>query len=99
MPDRQSTVRWEHDWCRAHAAHDRACAHGVLLGRLGGGIEAFIKDLDHHGHGERVLVMAFSEFGRRVKENASKGTDHGAAAPLFLVGKKSSPDCTVNLSA
>ncbi|HJN12445.1 MAG TPA: DUF1501 domain-containing protein [Pirellulaceae bacterium] len=66
----------------------QAAAHAVLLGRLGGAVEAFIKDVSHHGHGERVLVMAFSEFGRRVKENASEGTDHGAAAPLFLAGSK-----------
>jgi uncharacterized protein (DUF1501 family) len=66
----------------------QAGAHAALLGRLGGAVSAFIKDVAHHGHGERVLVMAFSEFGRRVKENASEGTDHGAAAPLFLAGGK-----------
>jgi uncharacterized protein (DUF1501 family) len=38
------------------------------------------------GQQDRVLVMTFSEFGRRVAENASLGTDHGAAAPIFLVG-------------
>ncbi len=69
----------------------QAAAHTVLLGRLGGAVAAFIKDVKHHGHGERVLVMAFSEFGRRVKENASQGTDHGAAAPLFLAGDKVLP--------
>jgi uncharacterized protein (DUF1501 family) len=66
----------------------QAGAHAALLGRLGGAVSAFVKDVKHHGHGDRVLVMAFSEFGRRVKENASKGTDHGAAAPLFLAGDK-----------
>lgn len=66
----------------------QAAAHGVLLGRLGSAVSAFVKDVIHHGHGERVMVMAFSEFGRRVKENASEGTDHGAAAPLFLAGSK-----------
>jgi uncharacterized protein (DUF1501 family) len=66
----------------------QAAAHAVLLNRLGGAVAAFIKDVEHHGHGDRVLVMAFSEFGRRVKENASHGTDHGAAAPLFLAGNK-----------
>ena len=43
-------------------------------------------DLAAHGHAKRVLTMTFSEFGRRVGENASRGTDHGTAAPLFLIG-------------
>jgi uncharacterized protein (DUF1501 family) len=51
-------------------------------------VQAFLKDLDQKGHEQRVLVMTFSEFGRRVKENASGGTDHGAAAPMFLAGPK-----------
>ena len=63
-------------------------AHAVLLSQLGDGVSSFIKDVKHHGHGDRVAVMAFSEFGRRVAENASEGTDHGAAAPLFLAGDK-----------
>ena len=40
------------------------------------------------GNMGRVLVMTFSEFGRRVAENANGGTDHGAAAPMFIVGGK-----------
>jgi len=66
----------------------QAPAHTALLGQLGGAVSAFLQDIAHHGHAERVLVMAFSEFGRRVQENASEGTDHGAAAPMFLAGKK-----------
>lgn len=61
-------------------------AHAVLLSQLGSAVSSFIKDIKHHGHGERVAVLAFSEFGRRVQENASEGTDHGAAAPVFLAG-------------
>jgi uncharacterized protein (DUF1501 family) len=38
------------------------------------------------GHFDRVMIMTFSEFGRRVTENGSHGTDHGAAAPMFLAG-------------
>ena len=49
---------------------------------------AFYKDLAARGHKDRVLVMTFSEFGRRAKENGSRGTDHGSAAPMFLVGGK-----------
>src|SRR5262249_30019124 len=44
------------------------------------------KDMASRGHKDRVLLMTFSEFGRRVKENGSRGTDHGAAAPMLLVG-------------
>ena len=49
---------------------------------------AFYKDLAARGHKDRVLMMTFSEFGRRADENGSKGTDHGAAAPMLLVGGK-----------
>jgi uncharacterized protein (DUF1501 family) len=52
---------------------------------------AFFKDLAARGHRDRVLMMTFSEFGRRAKENGSRGTDHGSAAPMFLVGGKVKP--------
>jgi uncharacterized protein (DUF1501 family) len=61
-------------------------AHAGLLAELSGAVAAFVNDLEAHGHGKRVLTMTFSEFGRRVRENASQGTDHGAAAPLFVAG-------------
>jgi len=57
-----------------------------LLAYLGNGLLAFYKDLAEHGNANRVLTMTFSEFGRRVTQNASSGTDHGTAAPLFIVG-------------
>jgi uncharacterized protein (DUF1501 family) len=57
-----------------------------LLGELANALSAFYDDLAAHGNDKRVLTMTFSEFGRRVAENASRGTDHGEAAPLFLVG-------------
>jgi uncharacterized protein (DUF1501 family) len=50
-------------------------------------VRAFVDDLRATGHLDRVTIMTFSEFGRRVKENASTGTDHGEAAPMFVVGK------------
>src|SRR4051812_9267126 len=65
---------------------NQAAAHAGLLAELSGAMSAFVNDLDAHGHGKRVLTMTFSEFGRRVRENASQGTDHGAAAPLFVAG-------------
>jgi uncharacterized protein (DUF1501 family) len=60
--------------------------HARLLGELGGALAAFINDLTEAKLAERVLVMTFSEFGRRVEENASAGTDHGTAGPMFLAG-------------
>ncbi|HEX3549188.1 MAG TPA: DUF1501 domain-containing protein [Candidatus Elarobacter sp.] len=57
-----------------------------LLADFGNAISAFYQDLAAHGNDKRVLTMTFSEFGRRVGENASRGTDHGEAAPVFLIG-------------
>jgi uncharacterized protein (DUF1501 family) len=61
--------------------------HAALLSELAGAIRAFLDDLDTAGLADRVTVLTFSEFGRRVAENGSYGTDHGTAAPLFLAGK------------
>ncbi len=61
-------------------------AHSRLLKEMGDAVSAFLADLKAQGNLGRVSLMTFSEFGRRVKENASGGTDHGAAAPLFLAG-------------
>ena len=63
-------------------------AHAGLLRQLGDAVQAFLQDVSAHDHGDRVLVTAFSEFGRRVQENASAGTDHGAAAPMFCAGSR-----------
>ena len=49
-------------------------------------LDAFMQDLAGHGLADRVMVMTWSEFGRRVNENGSAGTDHGTAAPMFLLG-------------
>ncbi len=59
-----------------------------LLQDLGDSTKAFVDDMKAQGNMQRVLVMTFSEFGRRVSENANGGTDHGAAAPMFVVGNK-----------
>lgn len=69
----------------------QAAAHAALLQQFGGAVRAFVDDVAHHGHGNRILVMSFSEFGRRVAENASQGTDHGTAAPMFLAGARVRP--------
>ncbi|HEX3630667.1 MAG TPA: DUF1501 domain-containing protein [Candidatus Dormibacteraeota bacterium] len=60
--------------------------HDKLLLDLDQALAAFMQDLIGHGLSDRVLVMSWSEFGRRVKENGSAGTDHGTAAPMFLLG-------------
>ena len=60
--------------------------HDRLMTELSTSIAAFQKDLARQGNSKRVLTMCFSEFGRRVKENASAGTDHGKAGPMFLFG-------------
>jgi uncharacterized protein (DUF1501 family) len=67
---------------------NQAGAHERLLKELGDSVKAFVEDMKAQGNMSRVLVMTFSEFGRRVTENASSGTDHGAAAPMFIVGTK-----------
>jgi uncharacterized protein (DUF1501 family) len=64
----------------------QAIPHAALLGELASALAAFFADLGAARLGDRVAVLAFSEFGRTVKENASGGTDHGTAAPVFLAG-------------
>jgi len=63
-------------------------AHAGLMKQWSDGLQSFHSRLDRAGLGDRVMVMTFSEFGRRVAENASQGTDHGAAAPAFLSGPR-----------
>lgn len=60
--------------------------HERLLREYAEALKAFMLDMKEQGNQERVQVLTFSEFGRRVKENASGGTDHGAAAPVFVAG-------------
>jgi uncharacterized protein (DUF1501 family) len=65
--------------------------HATLLKNVSDAIKAFQDDLKFLGIEERVVGMTFSEFGRRIKSNSSEGTDHGAAAPVFLFGKNVVP--------
>jgi uncharacterized protein (DUF1501 family) len=60
--------------------------HNQLLGQFSSAVRAFYADLKAQGNAERVLTLQFSEFGRRVGQNASQGTDHGTAAPMMLIG-------------
>jgi uncharacterized protein (DUF1501 family) len=60
--------------------------HSKLLGDLADSVAGFFRTLKTSGHDRRVRLMTFSEFGRRVDENGSRGTDHGAASCLFVAG-------------
>lgn len=60
--------------------------HQRLLQQLADAISGFFNQLDRSGHAKRVVLMTFSEFGRRVRENGSGGTDHGAGSCLFVAG-------------
>lgn len=66
-------------------------AHANLLKTLSEGLAAFQADLESKKLDDQVLTMTFSEFGRRPSENESRGTDHGTAAPLFVMGSKLKP--------
>ena len=69
----------------------QANAHERLMGELNDALSAFVADLKQQGNFDRVLLITFSEFGRRVVENSNGGTDHGAAAPMFVLGGAAKP--------
>ena len=69
-----------------HAGQNRT--HGNLLGEMSEALGAFARDMAARGMWDRCVVLVFSEFGRRVRENQSRGTDHGTAGPVFLAGGK-----------
>jgi len=60
--------------------------HAALLSQFSQAVTALFDDLARAGLADRVVLMTFSEFGRTLKENGRRGTDHGAAAPVFLAG-------------
>ncbi len=65
---------------------DQASNHPRLMEEMANAISSFYTDLNQGGMDRQVLAMTFSEFGRRIEENGSRGTDHGSAAPLLLFG-------------
>jgi uncharacterized protein (DUF1501 family) len=69
-----------------HAA--QLAAHAELLREFSGAVKAFLDDLAAANLAERVVLLAFSEFGRRPAENGSLGTDHGTAGPVFVAGPR-----------
>ena len=70
--------------------------HANLMQRISEAIKAFMDDIKTLGVEDRVIGLTFSEFGRRIKSNSSFGTDHGAAAPLFVFGKNVKPGVVGN---
>jgi uncharacterized protein (DUF1501 family) len=60
--------------------------HKELLGQLDGALDTFLTSVASSPHAQRLVVMVYSEFGRRVAANASGGTDHGTAAPVIVAG-------------
>lgn len=65
----------------------QAGAHSGLFNQVGDAVHAFYADLERIGRADDVAIMLFTEFGRRVNENASFGTDHGVASPMSVVGR------------
>src|SRR5579885_2152208 len=65
---------------------NQQATHATLMKTLADGLSAFYTDLVMHKKADNVVVMTWSEFGRRVEENGSLGTDHGTAAPMFVLG-------------
>lgn len=60
--------------------------HAGLMTQIGNAVQQFYNELDGSGDADRVVLMTYSEFGRRVKENGSKGTDHGSGSCMFVAG-------------
>lgn len=89
---------------QVNASDTSTGSHANLIKEISTAVNAFQKDMELMEQDDRVLGMTFSEFGRRIKSNASLGTDHGAAAPLLLFGKHvkkgilgTSPDIPSNI--
>jgi uncharacterized protein (DUF1501 family) len=76
-----------HTTARGFDTHSgQAERHAKALGTFAEGLAAFWRGVEARGLADRTLVLVYSEFGRRVEENASGGTDHGTAGPVFLLG-------------
>ena len=71
-------------------------AQSRILGQYDSALGAFVEDLQQHGSFDNTLVLVFTEFGRRVQENASGGTDHGTANAVYLLGKNLKTPGVVN---
>lgn len=68
--------------------NNQVAEHDELMTTLNGGLSAFYADLEAHGKLDDVIVLTWSEFGRRVEENFNGGTDHGSASVCFALGSQ-----------
>ena len=85
MPTRLYYVTYAGNSFDTHV--QQADLHSRLLMYTADAIRGFMEDIKRIGRGDDVAMMVFTEFGRRVEENGSLGTDHGTATPMFVVGK------------
>ena len=85
MPTRLYYVTYQGNSFDTHV--QQADLHSRLLMYTADAVRGFMEDLKRLGRADDVAVMIFTEFGRRVEENGSLGTDHGTATPMFIVGK------------
>jgi uncharacterized protein (DUF1501 family) len=85
MPTRLYYVTYAGNSFDTHV--QQADLHSRLLMYTADAVHGFVEDLKRIGRADQVAVMIFTEFGRRVEENGSLGTDHGTATPMFIVGK------------
>jgi uncharacterized protein (DUF1501 family) len=85
MPTRLYYVTYAGNSFGTHV--QQADLHSRLLMYTADAVHGFVEDLKRIGRADEVAVMIFTEFGRRVEENGSLGTDHGTATPMFIVGK------------
>ncbi len=85
MPTRLYYVSYRNNAFDTHV--QQVDSHQRMLTYTSDAIAGFLHDIDRIGRADDVVLMAFSEFGRRVSENANLGTDHGTAGPMFIAGK------------
>jgi uncharacterized protein (DUF1501 family) len=85
LPTRLYHVGYRHNAFDTHV--QQVDQHQRLLSYVSDSIAGFIKDMDRIGRADDVTVLVFSEFGRRVAENTSLGTDHGTANHMYVIGK------------
>ena len=85
MPTRLYCVSYRNNAFDTHV--QQVEPHQRMLTYVSDAVAGFLRDIERLGRADDVVVMAFSEFGRRVPENANLGTDHGTAGPMFIAGK------------
>ena len=85
MPTRLYYVSYQGNSFDTHV--QQADVHARLLMYTADAVRAFLEDVTRLGRADDVAVMMFTEFGRRVEENGSLGTDHGTATPMFVFGR------------